>query len=318
MKRRELLLAGVAAALPARALAQRKPVKIGALLPRPPAQSNYAPALLKRLDELGYRDGAGMTFVYRATDAVERLPAMARELAGEKCDLFVAFGAPGARALRDLRSRVPTVFLSIEGDPVRAGIVTSLRQPEGNITGVFIPAEELVAKRIEILREILALRRLLVLSDPGSKNLLAKARSVSEPAGIRIIAAEFERVPYDYAGAFEHAGSEQAQAFMTTGGPRFSTDTPAIVALMLKHRLPGIGFVVQHVEAGMLMSLSSNQQKAARRTAELAVQVLKGARPESIPVEQADEFELAINSSTAKALGVKIPESVLARATKII
>ena len=319
MRRRELLLASLVAALPAGALAQRKPVKIGVLLPRPPAESNYAPAFIKRLEELGYREGSAAILVYRHVEGiVERYPAAARELATEKCALYVAFGMAPAHALRALRSGVPTVFLAIEGEPVRAGLVSNLRRPDGNLTGVYIPAEEMLVKRIEILREVFPVKRLFLLTDPGSRHLLDIARGAAEHAGIRLTLFEFKTPPYDYAGAFEYARSQEVEAMMLLTGPRFSSDMRTIAELSLKHRLLSVSFALRHVEAGVLLMLSANQAKAARRTAELAVQVLKGAKPADIPVEQADEFELAINSTTANRLGVRIPESVLARATRIV
>jgi putative ABC transport system substrate-binding protein len=319
--RRQFIQASALAALaPIRVLAQqRKPVKIGVLLPRPPAQSNYAPAFTKRLEELGYREDGMLKAIYRPVDGrVERYPAMARELVTEKCDLFLAFGMAPARALRDLRSATPSVFLAVEGDPVRGGVISSLRRPDGNITGVYIPAEAMVAKRVEMAREMLPLKRLLVLSDAGSKHLVEPARAVAEARGIRFSVTQFTQVPYDYAAAFQNAFTNKADAVVMTGGPRFSSDIHAISALLLKHRLPGIGFAVQHADAGILLTLSANQEKAARRLAEVVVQVLNGANPADIPVEQTDEFELVVNLRTARALGVKIPQSVLVRATRLI
>ena len=143
-------------------------------------------------------------------------------------------------------------------------------------------------------------------------------RKAAELAGTRLTLAEFKTPPYDYKAAFEQGRKEQAEALMLLTGPRFSTDVRTIAALALTHRLPSISFAVQHADAGLLLTLSANQAKAARRTAEVAVQVLKGAKPVDIPVEQSDEFDFAVNVKTAKALGIKIPEIVFARATRIV
>ena len=318
MKRRELLVAALGAIAPA-ALAQRKTARVGILSPRALSESAYAPHLVRRLEELGYRQGSTMALEYRSADGVvERYAALARELIEQECDLIFTLGLLPARALRDARAPVPVVFLAIEGDPVREGLVSNLPRPEGRLTGVYIPQEAMVGKRFEILREVLPVRRLLVLADPTGKALVETARRSAQLAGIELTIVQFTRPPYDFEAAFQQGLRAEVEAVMLLESPRFSNDRAAISPLMLKHRLPSISYSIQHVEAGMLMSFSANQAKAARRTAELAVQILKGAKPADIPVEQADEFELTINAKTAKALGVKIPESVLARATRIV
>ena len=129
---------------------------------------------------------------------------------------------------------------------------------------------------------------------------------------------EFSKRPYDYEAAFAAGRQAQIEALMTLSSPVFSTERAAISALLAKHRLASIGASLEQAESGFLLSLSADPAKVTRRAAEIGVRVLKGAKPADIPVEQADEFELAINAKTAKALGVKIPESVFARATRIV
>lgn len=163
---------------------------------------------------------------------------------------------------------MPLIFLAVNYDPLERGLVGSLRRPDRNTTGVYLPQNEMVAKRVEIMREILPVaRRFLVLADAFSKHQIAAA---------------------------------------------------TLSALALKLRLPTIGVVAQQVAAGFLLSLNADAAKATRRVAEIGARILKGAKPADIPVEQADEFELVINAKTARSLGVKIPESVMARATRII
>jgi putative ABC transport system substrate-binding protein len=129
---------------------------------------------------------------------------------------------------------------------------------------------------------------------------------------------DFSSPPYDFPGAFERAKQEGAQAFIALSSPVFAANAAALSALALNYRLPSIGTVVQQVSAGFLLSFAAEPRKASARVAEIGARILKGANPADIPVEQADEFELAVSAKTARALGVKIPESVLVRATRII
>ena len=173
MKRRELVLGMVFSLAAPPALAQPRPVKVGMLMAR--ANSSFTPVIVKRLAELGYRERTGMTLELRdAGGAIERFPKLARELIEAKCDVVFAIGTEhGARALRDARSSVPVVFLALDYDPLEKRLVDSLRRPQGNITGVYLPNLALVVKRLEIARDVLpGATRFLVLSDIFSKDQL--------------------------------------------------------------------------------------------------------------------------------------------------
>jgi len=318
--RRGWLLAAVFGTMtPIRVLAEAKPAMIGMLSPRPMKESNYVPALLSRLEGLGYRAGSTMTLEYRSADgAPERYAKLAQELFAQKCDLIFAVGSAPAKALHDAKSPVRVVFLAIERDPIKSGIVSNLRQPDGNSTGVYIPQEEMVSKRFQILREVVPVRNLLVLSDPTSEHLLDAVRRVAGSTNVHLTVIEFARLPYDYAAAFEAGRKAGVEALMLVESPRFSTDRKTIAELLNKHRLPSMSFSVQHAEAGFLMTFSADVRKAARRAAEIGVRILKGTRTSDIPVEQVDEFEFVVNARTARALGIKMPESVLARTTRIV
>jgi len=317
MKRRNFLLASAAGAIAsARAFAQARPAKIGIVGPRPLAESVYAGGIVRRLAELGYRE-----IVYRSADGfAERYPQFARELIDAKCDVIIAFGPEHpARALQDARSPVPVIFLAVDYDPLEKGIVGSLRKPDRNTTGVYLPQNELVAKRVQIMREILpTARRFLVFADLFSGDQIGAARKAAQSVRVELTLVEFSRPPYDFAGAFEAAKNAHAEAFMSLSSPVFAANAREIAALALKHRLPSMATAAQQVEAGWLLSLGVDVPKVTRRVADMGARILKGAKTADIPVEQADEFELAINSKTARALGVKIPESVLARATRIV
>ena len=319
--RRRFLLASAAGALaPASAFAQARPVKIGVLSPRPLAESSYSPGVIQRLAELGYREGEGMIFEFRSAAGAERFPRLARELIDLKCDVIFAMGPEQtARALQDARSSVPVVFLAVDYDPVGKGVVGSLRNPDRNTTGVYVPQNELVAKRLEIMREVIPRARgFLALADAFSKDQIDSVSKAAEAARVQLSVIEFPKQPYDLVGAFEAGRKAKVEALIGLSSPVFAANEAAISALLLKYRLPGIGATLRGTQAGYLLGYNVDIAKVSRRAAEIGARILKGAKPAEIPVEQADEFELLINSKTARALGLKIPESVRARATRII
>jgi putative ABC transport system substrate-binding protein len=321
MNRRRFLLAGTLGALGiADARAQSRPKRVGILSPRPLSESVLTPNIVKRLDELGYRQGAGMVLEYRSADGhADRFPKLARELIDARCDVIFAVGPEqAARALRDARPTMPIVFYANDYDPLEKGIVKSLSRPEGNITGVYVPQNALVVKRFEFMRETVpTARRFLVLSDPFTRDQLSAARKVAQAMGLHITAVEFARQPYDYAAAFESGRQVKVDALMVLTSPAFAAHWAVWVDLTEKHRLPGIGTSV-FAQNGLLLGYGAHPTKGSRRTAELGARILNGTKPVDIPVEQDDEFELVINAKTARTLGLKIPESVMARATRIV
>jgi putative ABC transport system substrate-binding protein len=322
MKRRVFLFAGGLAALDWRiALSQTRPAKIGMLSARPLAQSNYAPGVTKRMQELGYLRQRGAELEFRSADGdVARYPRLARELADAKCDLIFAIGpAQTALALRDTGTRAPIVFLAVGYDPVERGVVSSLRSPGGNVTGVYIPQAELAVKRMQIMLEIApGARRLLSFADVYSMEQASAVRDAAKASALQATVIEFSKPPYDYVKAFDSGRKQAVQAYVGLASPVFASDAASLASLLVKYRLPGAGTSVPYAEAGFLLSHGADARKMARRAADIADRVLKGAKPAAIPVEQADEFELAINARTARTLGVKVPESVLARATRIV
>jgi len=322
MKRRRFLLASAASAIaPACVLAQSRPVRIGLITPRPLAESIYTGPIVRRLAELGYREGGGMLLEYRATGGfADRYPKMARELIDLKCDLIFAVGPEVAvRVFRNARTSIPIVFLAVDFDPLETGIVKSLSRPEANITGLYIPQGELAAKRLEIMREVLpSARRFLVLSDESSRDQLATLRKRADASGMKLAVVEFSTQPYDFAGAFEAGRKEKAEALIGLASAVFAANLAKVSGLLAQYRLPSAGTSGPMADGGYLLSYGPDVSKITRRVAELGARILKGAKPADIPVEQADEFELVINSKTARALGLRIPESVRARATRII
>jgi putative ABC transport system substrate-binding protein len=315
--RRQFLLAGALGALGVpHGRAQPRPARVGMLTPR--AKSFFAPTVIRRLAELGYREGSRMVLEYRHADGVvERFPLLARELISLKCDLIFAIGPEhAARALRDAPSPVPVVFLAVDYDPLEKGIIASLARPGGNLTGVYALNPEITLKRLEIAQEVLPkASRFLVLSDVYTRDQLVALQKVADARRVQLTVAELVK-PHRYVAAFETARQARAEALIVLTSPVFADDRAEISALALNQRLPAIGFVSP--EADFLVGYSSNVTKMSYRVAEIGVQILKGAKPAEIPVEQAGEFDLVINLKMAKALGVKIPYSVMARATKVI
>lgn len=315
--RRQFLEAGALGAIaPALAFAQSPPVRVGMLGPSPLKQSVYAPGVVRRLAELGYRD-----VEYRSADGVaDRYLRQARELINLKCNVLITIGPETpVRALQDARAPMPIVFLAVDFDPVEKGIVRNLSRPDRNTTGVYVPQNGLVAKRVEIMREVLpSARRMLLFTDVFSKDQVDAARKSAEQARFQLTVIEFSKRPYDYANGFETGRKANAEAFMSLASPVFALERSLLGGLVAKHHLPGIGSSLAHADAGYLLSLGANIAKVTRRVADLAASILKGAKTGDIPVEQADEFDLVVNTAAARTLGVKIPQSVLARTTRIV
>lgn len=315
-RRRELLLAALGV-LAAPALAQSRSARIGILAPAPADRSIWGGPLVKNLAELGYRSG----IEYRvAAGVLESYFAQARELVELKCDLIVSLGpeAP-VRAVLKSSTAIPVLFIAVDFDPVEKGLVRNIARPDSNLTGIYVPQAALVAKRIELLREVMPkLRRLLVLSDGFSVDQLPAARGAARRLGMELTVSEFSRLPYDLEAAFEGGKRTRVEACLQLASPNLNMERSRVAALLAKHRLPAAGSTAVQAEAGYLLSLGPDIARITRRAAAVADRLLKGAKPADVPVEQADQFELVINSATAKALGLRMPESIMARATRIV
>jgi len=316
--RRQVVLVGALGALGAlSAFAQGRVPRIGVLSGRPLAESFYARPLVKELAELGYRDGAGAILEYRSTDGfADRYPKHARELVDLKCDVIFAVGSEHpVRAMMKLGTPVPTVFWAGDYDPVERGIVRNLGRPEGNITGVYAPQSLLVAKRLELLREALpGARRFLLLADAWSKDHVPGARKAAASAGLELTVVEFSAQPYDLAKAFATGRQAGVEGIVLLNSPVFASRLQELSGFIATHRLPSVAGAY----SGVLLGYHADIGRGAARAAAIGVRILKGAKPADIPVEQPDEFQLVVNLKTARTLGIKIPQSVLTRATRVI
>jgi putative tryptophan/tyrosine transport system substrate-binding protein len=321
--RRELLAAlGGAAAWPFAARAQQ-PAKLPTIGFMGAANSSsygqWVAAFVQRLRELGWIEGRTVAIEYRwAEGNPERFTEMAAEFVRLKADVIVTAGAEPVVALKQATAVIPIVFAAA-ADPVGSGLVGSLRRPGGNVTGLSVQAPDLVGKRLELLREVVPrLRRFAIVANVGSTGALLEMREVHALAGkLGLEAATLEiRRAEDIAPAFE--ALKGAEALYVCGDPLVSANRVRIVTFALAARLPTMFDHRGHVEAGGLMCYGPNFPELWRRVAELVDKILRGAKPADIPVEQPTKFELVINLTTAKALGLKISESFLLRADEVI
>jgi len=318
-RRGVLLACAFGAVAPAAAFAQSPRPRIGMLLAVPLPQSVLAPIVVERLAQLGYREGKSATLVVRSADGVpERFPSLAGQLVQANCDLIFAIGPQQApKALKAATRSIPIVFYANDYDPLRAGVVDNLARPGSNITGVFVPEPELVAKRFEIMRAALPkANRMLLFADPFSRDQLDPARKAAAAAGFTLSIVEFAKTPYDLVGALDdHAGKIDALMILTS--PNLFAPLETLRGPLGRHRVPSIG-TGGYVNRGVLFGFGADSHPTLLRTAEIGVAILKGATPASIPVEQPRVYEFVIGSKAAAEIGLTIPPELLARATRIV
>ena len=316
------LLGGAAAAWPLAAHAQQaaKLPTIGVLgAGTPSAWSPWVAAFAQRLHELGWSEGRTIAIKYRwAEGRPERFAEIAAEFVRLKVDVIVTGGA-AVPAVKQATSVIPTVF-AVADDAVGTGLVASLARPGGNVTGLSNQQIDLVGKRIELLRELIpGLRRLAIMANtdaPGVGLEMAEAQTVAGRLGLQVVTSAIRRAE-DIAPAFE-AIEGRADALYVCGDVLTTAYRIRINTLALGLRLPTIFSTRDLVETGGLISYGANFPDLFRRAADLVDKILRGAKPADIPVEQPTKFDFVINLTTAKALGLKIPEAVLLRADEVI
>jgi putative ABC transport system substrate-binding protein len=277
-------------------------------------------ALREALQELGYVEGRSIAFEARwAEGRIDRLPALAAELVRLQVNVIVTGGGEAARAAKQATTTIPIVMGS-GADPVQLGLVASLGQPGGNVTGVTSLSSELISKRLQLLRELLPkVSRVAVLSDE-TPNSRMSVRDTE--AGARMLSIEIypvgARDPNQLDRAISGARRERAGALMIIASPSLFIERRRIADLALKYRLPTAVGGREYAEAGGLFSYAVSYPGLFRRAAVYVDKILKGAKPADLPVEQPTQLELVINLKTAKALGLTIPQSLLRRADEII
>jgi putative ABC transport system substrate-binding protein len=324
MRRRDFIkgIVGSAATWPPLAVRAQQPGKlptIGFLGTDASTWGPYTAAFVRRLRELGWIEGRTIAIEYRWS---EGRPARNAEIAAEfvrmKVDVILT-NTTAARTVKQATSVIPIVFpLGI--DPVGGGLIGSLAQPGGNVTGVTNQQSDLAGKRLELLREVLPrLRRLAIIGNVGSPQAVLEMGEVQAGArtfGLEVAPLEIRRAE-DVAPVFESL-KDQADALYVVGDSLVQANRTRIITFSLSARLPTIVGIREFVQAGALMSYGPNFLDQFRRAAELVDKILRGTKPGDIPVEQPTKFELVINLTTAKAIGLTIPPTLLARADEVI
>jgi putative tryptophan/tyrosine transport system substrate-binding protein len=324
MRRREFiaLVGGAAAAWPLVARAQPAKLPIigflGAL--SLPVQTKWTATFVQRLRELGWVEGRTVAIEYRwAEGRSERFAEIAAEFVRLKVDIIVTQGTEPVIAVKQATSVIPIVFAAA-GDPVGTGLVATLARPGGNVTGLSNLSADIAGKRLELLREVIPnLRRLAIMANIGGPIGVLETGEVQAAArtlGLEVVPAEIRRAD-DIAPAIE-ALKGRADALYVVAEPLVSTNRIRLNTLALGVRLPTMHGTRENVEAAGLMSYAPNYPDLFRRTADLVDKILRGAKPADLPVEQPTKFDLVINLTTAKALGLTVPPVLLARADEVI
>ena len=314
------LTALLAGAGPGEPQEQTKVPRVGLLVYGSPPPAPFPEGtVVQGLRELGWSDGQNMTLVVRyAEGRPERLPDLARELVRSKVDLIVAVGTDVTKVVKNVAGAIPIVA-SMSEDPVEIGLVASLSRPGGNVTGVTFISSELAAKRLELLKEIIpGVSRVAVLWDPTHVDLeFRELEAGARALGVRLQSVEV-RAAAELDGAFRSVTGGRADAMIVVPSRLLNLNAKRIVAFAVERRLPAVSMWGFFAEAGGLMSYGPNIDAMIRRTATHADKILKGARPGDLPIERPTRFELVVNLKTAKALGLKIPQSILVRADRVI
>jgi len=322
-RRRVLLGACVGVVLPnLPAWAQPKtglPV-VGMLITHPPVTDPVVEALRTGLREYGYREGHNIRFEIRtAHGQLDRVPALAEELVRLHVNVIVLANELALRAVTSVTDSIPIVMAGYTDDPAALGWIENYRRPGGNVTGVFTVNSTLIGKRLELLREMLPeVGRIAVFWDPTfGKRQLEELERVSPTLGIRATPVEV-RNPQQFAAAFDAAQRAHAGAILLIWSPVFYVNAARIAALGLEVKLPVFADISSVVEAGGLLSYGSLGTASFMRSAYYVDRLLRGAKAAELPVEQMTNIKLVVNVKTAKALGVKIPESILLRADEVV
>jgi putative tryptophan/tyrosine transport system substrate-binding protein len=328
MRRRNfIMLLGGAAAWPLTARAQQdsRVWRIGFLTPRsrpsPPDRDTFSDAFMQGMSALGYSEGRNLVVEWRYAEGdYKKLTGFATELAGMNPPVIVTYGTAAARVLQGTTKTIPIVVAAAV-DLVGAGIVASLAHPGGNITGLSVIDVDISGKQLELLKAILPmLSRVAVLLNPGNAAnpaVLKHVQGIAPALSVEVVAVN-AATPQAIENAFADAAQQRAGAVIVAADAFFSGQGPTIAASALQHRLPTISLYQDHVVAGCLMNYGQDVADFHRQAAKYVDRILKGAKPEDLPVQQPTKFDLVINRKTAEALGLAIPQGLLVSADRVI
>jgi putative ABC transport system substrate-binding protein len=285
-----------------------------------PSNPSLAEAFKQGLGESGYTEGRNLVIEYRDADGrPERLSQLAADLVRREVDVIFVRGAGALSAAKQATSRIPTVAVDLESDPVAMGFVRNLAQPGGNITGVFLDLPELSGKQLQFLKEVIRpISRVAIFGDP----MLNAPQFQATEAAARALSIQPQRLEVraskDIDSALEAANRGRANAVILLSSPLVFYHRAELGALVAKRRLPSVSMFVEFAEAGGLMAYGPSLREAFRRAGGFTSRILQGARPADMPVERPTQFELVINRKTAKALGLTLPSSLVNRADRVI
>ena len=325
MRRRELIIAlGAGAVWPKAALGQQVASRIVGVLGPGSLESSrtlFAPAQ-RRLAEMGYVEGRNLVAEYRGADNQEdRLPALAADLVQRRVDAIVALGGPPIAAAKAATTSIPIIFFT-GYDPVASGFVASLNRPGGNVTGVSVLNQQVVAKRLEMLRELLPTAKSIgYIHNPSNlvsvPDFLKDLESAAEALGVKLLPVEVRRVD-DFEGAFAKIASSRSDALLLSPDTLIFRNREVLIDLAARHKIPTAYPTREFAAGGGLLSYGTNYPAAYAQVGEYLSRVLNGEKPEDLPVRQATTLELVINLKTAKALHLNVPPTLLARADEVI
>lgn len=283
-------------------------------------QSDWTAAFVKRLAELGWIDGRTVAIEYRWVEGhFDRAPRLVGELLRSKVDIILTHGTPDVLAAKQATSEIPIVF-ALTGDPIANHLVESLARPGGNVTGLSIQSSDLGGKRIELLREMVpGLAKVGFLINSANINTpleLREAETACRSYQIQLETIEFHKA--EGIGAAIGALGGRVQALYVPLDPLFNSNIVRLNTAAMAARLPTLYSTIDGVKAGGMIGYGPNITDNFRRAAELVDKILRGAKPADLPVEQSTKFELTINLATAKAIGLTVPPTLLARADEVI
>jgi putative ABC transport system substrate-binding protein len=284
------------------------------------AWTDQVGSLRAGLRDLGYIEGKNIVITFRWADSVDQLPKLAAELVRMNVDMIIAPASTEVEPARQATRTIPIVFAQ-HADPIGVGHVESLARPGGNITGMSMVLPEIAAKALEVFKDAVPHAMLVGVlwnpTTPSHKQVMKAVQIAADDLGVRLLSVPVATFA-DFDGAFSRMAQERCDGFLVPSSPLTNAERAPLADLELKNRLPGIFVNKENVEAGGLMSYGADFDYMYRHTALYVDKILKGEKPRDLPVEQASKYELVVNLKTARAIDVKIPESLLVRADKVI